>query len=165
MRKRLSKIKRRLALVLSMVIIFQFGTTNVLAAEKNVDNSMQNSQYISPFSSDASTASTNGTYYFIKEQTFSFTNYNYGNSFYVPNRCQGRLIIAVVAEDKSTSDFIKVKLTVPGTKVYDYITIQTGTAKLFIFEDVPAGNCHFSYYGNRTNIKYTVNISFYTWDY
>jgi len=167
MSKRLSKNKTILSLVLSRCIIFQFAGMNVFAAEKNVDNSIQDVQYEDSLASTESVTPTNSTHYFIKEKTFSFTGTNTGNAFSVPSTCQGRMIIAIVAEDGSKDDYVNVSIHNQGVFDYEYFNqnVSTGSAHLYIIDRLGGGSDFIRYVGGRPGVRYTVNISLYTWDY
>lgn len=110
-----------------------------------------------------STRATNSTTYFINDSEFTFQGTNLGYEFYVPRRCNCRMLVAVVADDGANEN-ITIKLKYSGGSTTHTRSVATNNAAVYVLNDVGAGGHNLEYSG-RSNMRYHVRISLYTWDY
>ncbi len=139
--------------ILSIILVGFLFPSKIQAKEffnsvaiKNIDNSN----------------SVNSTTYFINDTRFSFTGSNVGSIFWVPKRCEARLMTAIVANDKVAEN---ITIEVWNTSGYRETTLSIPTNKALVTTFNIGGGDHYLKYHGRAGVTYNVRLQLYTWDY
>lgn len=161
------KIQKLLAgSLLAAILAVTFTPTNTVMAAEASSGKIENNSQESTIPNELTTsyfqlASSNimqRTSYFIPDQEFSFKGTFVSPLFYIPSRCQARLVIAAIGNEPL---YINV---LDGWNVSQHtITVTPNQSQVHVF-NISAGD-HRLKFSSITASQFIVRLQMYTWDY